>query len=70
MPAEVRKKLGIGPGSVLEWHEQGDQVVVRRAGQFSSEDIHQALFPDLIGKEVAAVKEGIRQYMRKKHARR
>ncbi|MBV8308177.1 MAG: AbrB/MazE/SpoVT family DNA-binding domain-containing protein, partial [Gammaproteobacteria bacterium] len=33
VPAEVRKKLGIGPGSVLEWDEQGEQIVVRRAGR-------------------------------------
>ncbi|MGH7878609.1 MAG: AbrB/MazE/SpoVT family DNA-binding domain-containing protein, partial [Candidatus Binataceae bacterium] len=37
VPAEVRRKLGVGPGSVLEWDEQGHQVVVRRAGQYSSE---------------------------------
>jgi AbrB family looped-hinge helix DNA binding protein len=35
VPAEVRKKLGIGPGSVLEWEEQGDQVVVRRAWRYT-----------------------------------
>jgi AbrB family looped-hinge helix DNA binding protein len=29
VPAEVRQKLGIGPGSVLEWDEEGDSVVVR-----------------------------------------
>jgi len=27
VPAEVRRKLGIGPGSVLEWEEEGDAVV-------------------------------------------
>ena len=45
VPPEVRKKLGVGPGSVLEWDEQGDQVVVRRAGQYTSQDVHNALFP-------------------------
>jgi len=29
VPVEVRRKLGIGPGSVLEWEEEGDAVVVR-----------------------------------------
>jgi AbrB family looped-hinge helix DNA binding protein len=24
VPAEVRKKLGIGPGSILEWEEDGE----------------------------------------------
>ena len=45
VPAEVRRKLGIGPGSVLEWHEEGEQVVVRRAGSYTSEDVYRALFP-------------------------
>jgi AbrB family looped-hinge helix DNA binding protein len=45
VPAEIRKKLGIGPGSILEWEEEGEKVVVRRLGRFSSEDIHRALFP-------------------------
>ena len=70
VPVEVRKKLGVGPGSVLEWYEQGDQVVVRRAGRYSSEEIHQAIFPekDLRQKSVD-VKVGIRKYIRKRHAR-
>lgn len=71
VPAEVRKKLGVGPGSVLEWEEQGDQVVVRRSGRHTSEEVHQALFPD--GKPPKAptdVKEGVRTYVRRRHARR
>jgi bifunctional DNA-binding transcriptional regulator/antitoxin component of YhaV-PrlF toxin-antitoxin module len=45
IPAAVRRKLGVGSGSVLEWEEDGDRVVVRKAGRFSSEDIHKAIFP-------------------------
>lgn len=71
VPAEVRKKLGVGPGSVLEWHEQDDQVVVRRAARYSSQDVHQALFPEGPTRAGSAdVKAGIRKYMRKRHARR
>jgi antitoxin PrlF len=44
VPAEVRRKLGVGPGSVLEWNEEGDTIVVRRAGRYTSQDIHEALF--------------------------
>jgi AbrB family looped-hinge helix DNA binding protein len=71
VPAEVRKKLGIGPGSVLEWHEQGGSVVVRRAGRFSSSEVHQALFPKGVpkGKSVPDVKAGIRTAIRQRHAR-
>jgi antitoxin PrlF len=70
VPAEVRKKLGVGPGSVLEWAEQNDQVVVRRAGRYTSQDVHSALFPDPAEKKKPAeVKHAIRKYMRKRHAR-
>ena len=44
VPADVRRKLGVGPGSVLEWEEDGNRIVVRRAGRFNSEDIHRMLF--------------------------
>ena len=71
VPAEVRKKLGIGPGSVLEWHDSDGGVVVRRAGRFSSADVHQALFPKGApkGKSVSDVKAGIRAAIRQRHAR-
>lgn len=32
VPAEIRKKLGLGPGSVLEWEDKLGEVVVRKAG--------------------------------------
>jgi len=70
VPAEVRKKLGVGPGSVLEWDEQNDQVVVRRAGRYTSNDVHCALFPEQGSKKSPAdVKDAIRKYIRKRHAR-
>jgi antitoxin PrlF len=71
VPAEIRKKLGVGPGSVLEWDQQDDQVVVRRAGQFNSSDVHHAVFPsdERKSKRSTDVKEGIRKYIRKRHAR-
>jgi antitoxin PrlF len=46
VPADVRKRLGIGPGSVIEWDEDDGKIIVRRTGKYSSEDIHRALFPD------------------------
>ena len=72
VPAEVRKKLGVGPGSVLEWEEKDGEIVVRRAGRFSSEDIHRALFPKgpPKAKTLKELKEGIREYIRRKHASR
>ncbi len=73
VPAEVRKKLGVGPGSVLEWCERGDEIVVRRAGRFSSADIHSAVFsvqPVSPRKNASDLKQGIREHIRKKHAGR
>jgi len=70
VPVEVRKKLGVGPGSVLEWDEQDNQVIVRRAGRYTSQDIHNAVFPKTAPKgRPADVKDAIRTYIRKRHAR-
>ena len=70
VPADVRRKLGIGPGSVLEWEQEGDRIVVRRAGRFSSEDIHEALFGSSEPKTklLEELKDGIRSYTRKRYA--
>jgi AbrB family looped-hinge helix DNA binding protein len=46
VPVEVRRRLGIGPGSILEWVQEGDAMVVRRAGRYTSEDLHRALFSE------------------------
>lgn len=72
VPAEVRRRLGVGPGAVLEWDEQQGQIVVRRAGRFTSEDMHRALFPDGAPprKTLAEMKEGIVREVRRRHARR
>ena len=71
VPAEVRRKLGIGPGSVLEWDEEGDTVIVRKAGRYSSEDIHRAIFPKgpPVPKKPEEFDKGLRRYMKSKHAR-
>jgi AbrB family looped-hinge helix DNA binding protein len=71
VPVEVRQRLGVGPGSILEWDEQNDHVIVRRAGRYTSEEVHRALFPE-VGPAGRApdVKEAIRKYIRKKHASR
>jgi len=72
VPAEVRRKLGIVPGSVLEWDEYEDGMLVRRAGRYSSEDVHRALFPEKppLTRSIAEMKEGVRRHARKRHARR
>lgn len=72
IPAQIRRKLGVGPGSVLEWQEEGDRIVVRRAGKYSSADVHDAVFGDKTAKPVPIeeLKAGIRRSMKKRHARR
>jgi len=72
VPIDIRRKLGIGPGSILEWDEVGDRIVVRRSARFTSEDIHRALFPERAPKSrtVYDMKEGIRRRARERHARR
>jgi antitoxin PrlF len=71
VPAEVRRKLGLAPGSVLEWEEDGERVLVRRAGAHSSEEIHTALFPHgAPRKSLGELKAGLRRAVAKRHARR
>ncbi len=71
VPVEVRKKLGVGPGAVLEWDEQNGQVIVRRAGRYSSEDVHRALFQKPPApKTLDEMRDGIRQHIKGRHARR
>jgi antitoxin PrlF len=72
VPAEVRRRLGVGPGSLLEWDEENGQVVVRRAGRYSSEDVHRALFPEEspAAKTLEDMKEGVKRYIKGRYARR
>jgi AbrB family looped-hinge helix DNA binding protein len=71
VPVDVRRKLGIGPGSVLEWKEDGDNIVVSRASRFSSEDIHRAVFGDRTpaARSLKELREGIGRYVRERYAR-
>jgi AbrB family looped-hinge helix DNA binding protein len=71
VPAEVRRRLAVGPGSMLEWHDDGDQIVVRKAGKFSSEQIHAELFKQAPQRRsLEQLKDGVRAHMKAKHARR
>jgi antitoxin PrlF len=71
VPAKIRKKLGVGPGSVLEWDDDGEQIVVRRAGRFSSEEIHRSIFgAPPKPRTLAELKAGVRQHMKRRRAGR
>jgi antitoxin PrlF len=71
VPAEVRRELGVGPGSVLTWEPRNGEFIVRRAGKNSSADVHAALFGDEARTEPKAtdVNAGVRKYIRRRHAR-
>ena len=69
VPARIRRRLGLTPGSKIEWCESGGEVVVRRASKFSSRDIHEAVFDKPPApRSVADMDEGIRSRLRRKHA--
>ena len=71
VPGEVRRRLGIGPGSVLEWDQEGEKIVVRRAGRYTSEDLHRELFEEApTPRTLEELKEGLKQHAKARHARR
>lgn len=72
VPAAIRRALGIGPGSVIAWEADGEQIVVRRVGLHSSTAIHEALFGQRAPGKTSSreLKDGIAAYMKTRHARR
>ena len=71
VPAEVRRRLGVGPGSVIEWDDDGERITVRRAGGVTSAQVHEAVFQYAPKpRTLAELKEGLRVRARRKHARR
>ncbi len=72
IPAEIRKRLEIGPGSILEWEEDGNKIILRRAGKYTIQDIHKMLFPDGPPpyRTDEELKEGIGDYIRAQRKRR
>lgn len=75
VPAAVRKFLHLIPGSALVWTQDGDRIVVERAKRHSTDEVHQALFPDAPSsgepaKTLTELKQGIRQHMQRRHAGR
>ncbi len=70
VPAKIRRKLGLGPGSVIEWVEEDGTLLIRRATQYSSRQIHDALFSAVPpARSPDDMKAGIRKLMRARHAR-
>ncbi len=74
IPAPIRKKLGLVPGSVIEWEDNTDEasVTVKKAAEYDLEDLHKIVFPDGPPKPISLeeMDMAIGNYLRKKHARR
>jgi antitoxin PrlF len=74
VPASIRKKLGVEPGSTLEWIERDGEVIVKkRSGAASFDDIHKILFRNGPPTQVLTVDQmdqAIANHMRKKYGRR
>jgi AbrB family looped-hinge helix DNA binding protein len=71
VPAEIRRQLGIVPGSVLEWEVKDNTVVVRRKGKYTFEDMHRILFPEPpTYRTLKELKDAIGDHLAEKHARR
>jgi bifunctional DNA-binding transcriptional regulator/antitoxin component of YhaV-PrlF toxin-antitoxin module len=69
VPVEVRRRLALVPGSVLEWGAEQDLITVRRVGSHSFDDLHHTLFPQAPpARSLADLKHGIRQHVRARHA--
>ena len=69
IPAAVRRRLGLLPGTRIEWLEKDGKLVVRRASRFSSRDIHDAVFgktPEKV--PVADMDAGNRAHLANRHA--
>ena len=70
IPARIRRKLGLTPGSTVEWCDRGPEVIVRRATKHSSLDIHQAIFSSPPGsRTVEEMDAGIQSHLRRRRAR-
>jgi antitoxin PrlF len=72
MPAEVRRRLGVGPGATVEWDEDGGIIVVRKAARFTSAEAHALLFPEGPPRRrtLEEMDDAIRKAVIKRHARR
>jgi AbrB family looped-hinge helix DNA binding protein len=70
IPAQVRRRLAVVPGSVLEWALRGDEIVVRRVTRFTSQQVHDAVFVEPPKRRsLEELKAGITKHVKARHAR-
>jgi len=72
IPVEVRRRLGLVPGTTIQWESEGDTLMVRRVGKHTLADVRKALFPEgpPAPRDLEDLKKGIEDYVRSRHARR
>ena len=72
LPAEIRRELGLSPGSVLEWEVKDNTVVGRKKGKYTSEDIYRRFFANRPVRHhtLEELKQAIGDHLAEKHARR
>ena len=78
VPAAIRQALALSPGSTLVWTQENGQVTVQRAVRHSTAAVHEALFAASLPakttlakpKTLAQLKQGIREHIKSRHARR
>ena len=72
VPSEIRRETrDLDLGRYSNGTRRNEEVIVRKAGQHTLADVHDALFPDDNPKRKAStsVKDGIRAHIRQKYAR-
>jgi len=72
VPADVRRELGLSPGSVLEWEVKDGTAVVRRKGKYTFDDIYRMFFANrpVQYHTLKELKDAIGDHLAEKHARR
>jgi AbrB family looped-hinge helix DNA binding protein len=71
VPDEVRRRLELVAGSLPECEAEDDRIIVRRVAQRSFDDLKAVLLPAAPQpRSLDELKEGIRDQVRGRHARR
>jgi bifunctional DNA-binding transcriptional regulator/antitoxin component of YhaV-PrlF toxin-antitoxin module len=69
IPVAVMRQFGLAPGEVIDWEAVEGRLVIQKAGQYSMEDVREALrIPPGVHKSGQEIRDGIRARMRAKHA--
>ena len=70
IPVAVMRQFGLVPGEIITWDVLEGRLVIQRAGQYSLEDVQQALqIPPGARKSDEQIREGLKARIRAKHAR-